>query len=136
MATAKLTLDFDTRKFFDGTGASIQTLSGKKDSIREYELTITQGGVPLSLPAGTTVKAAMKKTTSPAGTLLVEADSVRVGWGTGSRWIFTLDLSGDAFGTSGVLGTNVDFEVLMDLPDGQHIPSITVPFAIQKNVML
>lgn len=134
MATAKLTLDFDTRKFFDGTGAAIQTFSGKKDSIREYELTVVQGGVPLSFPAGATVKAAMKKTSSPAGTLLLEADAVRAGWGTGTRWIFTLDLTGDVF--TSVMGTNVDFEVLMQFPDGQHIPSLTVPFAIQKNVML
>lgn len=134
MATAKITLDFITRKFFDGSGAAISTFSGKKNSIREYELAVTQGGVPLSFPAGATVKAAMKKPTSPAGTLLVEADAVRAGWGTGTRWIFTLDLTGEAFVS--VIGQNVDFEVLIDFPDGQHIPSLTIPFAVQKNVML
>jgi hypothetical protein len=134
MATANITLDFDTCKFFDGTGAAIQTFTGKKDSVREYQLTVTQGGVPLSFPEGATVKAAMKKSTDPAGTLLLEANATRVGWGSGTRWIFTLDLSGAPF--TAVMGTNVDFEVLMNFPDGQQIPSITVPFAVQKNVML
>lgn len=134
MATAKLSLDFDTRKFFDGTGAAVLSFAGKKESIREYELTILQGGSPLSLPSGTTVKVGMKKTADPAGTLLTEVDAVRGGWGTGSRWFFRLDLSDAAF--DAVLGTSVDFEILMDFPDGQHIPSVTLPFKIDKNVQL
>lgn len=134
MPAATLTLDFDSRKIFDGVGALVTAFAGKKNSIREYELTITQGGAPMSLPDGATVKVALKKTSSPAGTLLVEADAERGGWGSGSRWFFTLDLSGDAFNS--VLDTNVDSEILIDLPDGQHIPSLTIPFKIDKNVMI
>lgn len=134
MPAAKLSLDFDTRKFFDFAGVQVTAFTGKKNSIREYELTITQDNLPISLPDGTTIKVAMKKTSSPAGTLLLEVDAERAGWGSGSRWFYTLDLSGEPF--AAVLGTNVDFELLIILADGQHIPSLTLPFAIEKNVML
>lgn len=133
MPSAKLTLDFDTRKFFNADGSAIQAFSGKKNSVREYELSVTQNNVALSLPDGTTLSAALKKPSDPAGTLLSESTGTRAGWGTGSRWFFILDLSDDAFNT--VLGFNVDFEVRMELPDGQIIPSLTIPFKIEKNVM-
>lgn len=135
MATAQLVLDFDTRKFFDGNGTALPSWGGKKDSIREYELSVIQDDVPLSFPNGTTITVALKSTSSPAGTLLGEFTASRRGWGTCSRWFFTLDLTDDAFAGSAVLGKNVDFEVLIEFADGQRIPSLTIPFAIQKNVL-
>jgi len=133
MPAAKLVLDFDSRKFLNADGSAIIALSGKRGSIREYELAIQQEGVVMGLPDESTVKAALKKTTDPAGTYLVEADAARSGWGTGSRWFFTLDLTDEAF--DDVQGKVVDFEVLMELPDGQHIPSKTVQFTVEKNVI-
>jgi hypothetical protein len=133
MPAAKYSLDFDTGKLYDGTGAQIQALSLKKNSVRDYELSINQVGVAISLPSGSTVKTALKKTSSPGGTLLMEFDAVRGGWGTGSRWFVTLDLTDDLF--TAVLGTSVDFEILMELPDGQRIRSLTIPFTIAKYVM-
>jgi hypothetical protein len=133
MPAAKLVLDFDTRKFTDAVGSLVLSFTGKKDSIREYELLIQQNNVTMSLPSGATVKAAMKKVTDPPGTILVEADATRAGWGTGSRWFFTLDLTDVAFNT--VLGTNVDFEILIELADGQRIPSLTFPFKIEKQIL-
>jgi hypothetical protein len=133
MPAAKLNFDFDTRKFSDVNGGIIQSFTGKKNSVREYELSIQQNGVSLTLPTGSTVTVALKKPGDPAGTLLTQAEAERVGWGTGSRWSYILDLSDDTAFTP-VLGTSVDFEILMVLPDGQHIPSLTVPFKIEKNV--
>jgi hypothetical protein len=133
MATAKLVLDFDTRKFFTGAGAAIISFQGKKDSIIEYELSVTQNNVPLSFPTGTTIKVGLKSSTAPPGTLLVEADCVRGGWGSGSRWFFRLDLSGEALVP--LMGKKLDFEVLIEFPDGQRIPSATVQFDFQKNVI-
>lgn len=134
MPAAKLNLDFDTRKFSNADQTQITSFTGKKNSVREYELSIQQNGVALSLPTGTIVKVALKKTNDPAGILLTEVTAESVGWGSGSRWSYVLDLSDDtAFNP--VLGLSVDFEVVMILPDGQRIPSLTMPFKIEKNVM-
>lgn len=134
MPAAKLILDFDSRKFFDASGAIILSMTGKKVSIREYELTIQQNERAMSLPIGTTVTVAMKKTTAPAGSLLMSAEADRSGWGTGSRWYFVLDLSADAFGSA--TGTSVDFDVMIIFPDGQQIMSLTLPFKIEKNIQI
>lgn len=135
MPSAKLTLDFDTRKFTDANGAVVLTLSGKKNSIREYELTIVQNELAMSLPAASTMTVALKKTTDVAGTLLWEDTATRHGWGTGSRWHFFLDLTGEEF-TTAILGTNVDFDIMIILPDGQQFMSVTVPFKIEKPVQV
>jgi hypothetical protein len=134
MPAAKLTLDFDNRKFYDSSGVVIIAMSGKKDSIREYELIIQQDGQPMSLPDTTTITVAMKKTADPAGTLLTSTVAARSGWGTGSRWVFTLDMTGDPF--TPVLGTKVDFDIMIVLPDGQQFMSLTVPFTIEKPVQV
>lgn len=134
MPAAKLFLDFDTRKFVDSSGTAVVELTGKKGSIREYELAIVQDGTPMTMPEGATVDVALKKTSAAAGDLLTQVSAARSGWGTGTRWVFKLDLTDERFDT--VLGTKVDFEVRLELPDGQVIPSRTVPFTIEKNVML
>lgn len=134
MPAAKLILDFDSRKFFDASGAVVLSMTGKKTSIREYELTIQQNGKAMSLPADTEVTVAMKKTTAPAGSLLTSVEADRSGWGTGTRWYFLLDLSADAFASA--TGTTVDFDVMIIFADGQQIMSVTVPFKIEKNVQI
>src|SRR4030095_11797965 len=128
MPAAKYSLQFDTGKFFDGAGAPVLTFVVKNKSIKDIELAITQNNVAMSFPAGTSVKAALKKTTAAAGVLLLEDDAVRSGWGAGSRWFFRLDLTGAAF--DAVAGNTLDFEILIELPDGQRIRSLTIPFTI------
>jgi hypothetical protein len=92
MPAAKLTLDFDTRKFSDANNAVITAFTGKNGSIREFELSIVQLGVPLNLPEGTTLEVALKRTADPPGTTLTEAEAHQVGWGSGSRWSYKIDL--------------------------------------------
>lgn len=134
MPAAKLNFDFDTRKFSDAFGTTITTFTGKKGSIREYELSILQNNIAMSLPHGATVSVALKKTSASAGDTLTESEAERVGWGSGSRWSYTLNLTDVAF--DAVLGASVDFELLIVLLDGQRIPSLTVPFKIEKNVQV
>lgn len=133
MPAAKYSLDFDNGKLSDSKGTLIQSLSVKNESVRDFELAITQNGVAMSLAGGATVKVALKKMSAAAGVLLFEDDAIRSGWGSGSRWFFRIDLTAPAFDP--IVGTTVDFEILISLPDGQRIRSVTFPFVIAKNVM-
>lgn len=139
MPAAKIFLDWDTRKFFDIGGNEVAGLAGKNKSIRTYELAILQNTEPVPLPATSTVKAGVKKPADPPGTLLSEAVATRSGWATGSRWYFTLDLTNiaiDALFTGALAAYSASFEIYMELPDGQQLASVTVPFTIEKNVVL
>jgi hypothetical protein len=133
MPAAKISLDIDTRKLIGATGSTLQGFSGKKGSVLDFQLAITQATIPLSLPPGTTVQVAMKRVADPAGAYLLHVSANPTGWGTGSRWFFRLDLSAPAFST--VLGLPVDFEILISLPDGQRILSLPIAFTVLKNVM-
>jgi hypothetical protein len=136
MAAVKLGLDLDSRKFSDVNGATVQSLVWKKGTVVDYQLTILQGGVGVSLPSGTTVEVGIKKTTDPAGTLLFHADATASGWGSGSKWFFRLDLTGPSFADPTILGKSVDFEVLITIPDGQRFASLTISLTIAKNVQV
>jgi hypothetical protein len=138
-AAAKLQFDFDTRVLKDGNGVSVTSLTGKIKTVRLYELAIMQGGQALPLPATTTITVALKKTTDPPGTLLTTATATREGWGSGSRWYYTLDLTDaalDALFSSTVQTVSTQYEIYMVLPDGQKLASITIPFTLEKNVII
>ncbi len=103
----------------------------KRNSVILYELSIIQAKNVLSLPSGSSVEVALKKTTDPAGTYLYHVVADRAGWGSGSRWFYLLDLSDPAFAA---ITAPVDFEIILILPD-QRIHSDTVSFTVGKNVM-
>lgn len=137
MPAAKIFLNFDTRKFLDQNGANVTTINGKAGSVRKWELAITQNDTPLDLPDGTTVSVGVKDPGADPGTLLASADATLAGWGSGSRWFYLLDLTDT--GILAFIGTavkkNATFEVLIELPDGQKLPSLSVPFELEKNVV-
>lgn len=135
MPVAKLNLDFDTRKFSDSQGTIISAMTGKKDSIREYELSVIQNGTPLTLPDDTVIIAALKQTSVAAGSLLTSSTAVKSGWGSGTRWTFRLEMTGPTFNPP-IPGTKVDFDIMILLSDGQQFMSLTIPFAIEKAVQV
>lgn len=138
MPAAKLFIDWDTRGILGPDQSTITKLTGKNKSIRNYELGILQDGEPVPLPATSTVEVGVKSFSDPPGTTLALATAARSGWGTGSRWYFTLDLTNPAIDP--LFGTNTQlyaaaFEIYMELPDGQQIATSPITFTIEKNVI-
>jgi hypothetical protein len=132
MPAAKVSLDLDTRRLSTTTGTTVQGLSGKRGSILDFQLAVTQAGLPVNLPIGSTIEVGMKVSTADPGDLILHADADATGWGTGSRWFFRLDLT---TGFDAVVGKSVEFEVVINMPDGQRIASLTVPFNILRQVI-